>query len=450
MNSGVPPYSGIGRNGSISVENTRWLAPVHGDLARFLNLLLVYVAHIKEDSHDSAINFLNDANNLSGNLNSSTNITLNQEFYNASSFDYQFLMQWFEDILAPLPQECSNEQLEQVAESFDLLLQTLTADSIMSYKMQNMVEGFDELRKPLFKLYDRPSSFENEGSSYEHPIYKNIHKTEREVLDFQKYQLSILANYDPYDGPHAEEGAITKIKKSLDYFQQNSLTKRDINFLSNLGINGDNFIREVDSFVRAVDNHLYFLEDQDQTKSDSHHLAKARDREKARGDIHKVLHGFHRYICNFAKYFSSEQNKNKYTEETQTQAQDPESERNYHQSKLQAQQSISGGNKFGTEFSEIHTELTSFMSENASNSGEDSNNKFFELVDSLPTDSINAQNSYGETLLNLAVFHGRLDWVRELLERGADPNISNDEGKTALDWAKHTNHQMIAEFLTIS
>ena len=49
---------------------------------------------------------------------------------------------------------------------------------------------------------------------------------------------------------------------------------------------------------------------------------------------------------------------------------------------------------------------------------------------------VNVQNGDGFTPLHVAAMWGREESVRELLERGADPEISDDEGMTPLDYAE--------------
>ncbi len=58
----------------------------------------------------------------------------------------------------------------------------------------------------------------------------------------------------------------------------------------------------------------------------------------------------------------------------------------------------------------------------------------------------NIQNDNGNTALMLAVGIGRLDFVRKLVYSGADPKIKNKEGKTAIDLAKEYDAQDIQAF----
>lgn len=50
-------------------------------------------------------------------------------------------------------------------------------------------------------------------------------------------------------------------------------------------------------------------------------------------------------------------------------------------------------------------------------------------------DAINAQNNLGDTPLHMAAARGDLEFALLLLERGADPNIQNKRGETALHHA---------------
>ncbi len=49
--------------------------------------------------------------------------------------------------------------------------------------------------------------------------------------------------------------------------------------------------------------------------------------------------------------------------------------------------------------------------------------------------AINLNGPGGSTPLMYAALYGDLESVRILLERGADPNLRNDSGTTALMWA---------------
>ena len=50
--------------------------------------------------------------------------------------------------------------------------------------------------------------------------------------------------------------------------------------------------------------------------------------------------------------------------------------------------------------------------------------------------AVNAQNGDGFTPLHVASMWGRDECARQLMERGADPDISDDDEMTPLDYAK--------------
>jgi ankyrin repeat protein len=60
--------------------------------------------------------------------------------------------------------------------------------------------------------------------------------------------------------------------------------------------------------------------------------------------------------------------------------------------------------------------------------------EFEEMLKNNP-DLINSKGTAGSTILMYAALYGTADNVRTLLDRGADPNIRNDAGATALMWA---------------
>ncbi len=60
---------------------------------------------------------------------------------------------------------------------------------------------------------------------------------------------------------------------------------------------------------------------------------------------------------------------------------------------------------------------------------------------------IHAVSDYGSTPLHGATFYGHADFVRLLLEHGADKTIKNNFGKTALDIAKEKSNQAIIDLL---
>ena len=51
--------------------------------------------------------------------------------------------------------------------------------------------------------------------------------------------------------------------------------------------------------------------------------------------------------------------------------------------------------------------------------------------------AVNTQNGDGFTPLHVAAMWGREESVRLLLERGADPAISDDEDMTPLDYSEN-------------
>ena len=62
-----------------------------------------------------------------------------------------------------------------------------------------------------------------------------------------------------------------------------------------------------------------------------------------------------------------------------------------------------------------------------------------------PGADINAQNQGGDTPLGAALLHGHLEIAKFLLNRGADPNIKNNRGKTNLDLSEGTGKAGHAE-----
>ena len=54
---------------------------------------------------------------------------------------------------------------------------------------------------------------------------------------------------------------------------------------------------------------------------------------------------------------------------------------------------------------------------------------------------------WNETALMIAVAFNYRDVVRVLLEAGADPNIKDSDGWTALDWAHYYNYRRITKIL---
>lgn len=70
-------------------------------------------------------------------------------------------------------------------------------------------------------------------------------------------------------------------------------------------------------------------------------------------------------------------------------------------------------------------------------------------VDGIPI-NINAQDTNGETILMLASKYGHIEIVRFLLDRGADTNIMDNQGQTALMKAKTKENSQIIQLLTQS
>jgi hypothetical protein len=70
-----------------------------------------------------------------------------------------------------------------------------------------------------------------------------------------------------------------------------------------------------------------------------------------------------------------------------------------------------------------------------------------ELTDLLPRADINARNEHGMTALMRAAYHGHVQIVRVLLERGADPNVTRNDNFTALSLAAFFGHTEIVEML---
>ena len=62
--------------------------------------------------------------------------------------------------------------------------------------------------------------------------------------------------------------------------------------------------------------------------------------------------------------------------------------------------------------------------------------------------NVNAQDSFGFTLLHYAVARSNLEAITFLREQGAQANIVNDRGQTALNLAQQDNKTNIAQILT--
>lgn len=63
---------------------------------------------------------------------------------------------------------------------------------------------------------------------------------------------------------------------------------------------------------------------------------------------------------------------------------------------------------------------------------------------------INARDNQGATALHYACLYGRLDLVKELIKRGANQNIVDNEGRTPIDWARQNRGFIKHQFETIS
>ncbi|MCI4407481.1 MAG: ankyrin repeat domain-containing protein [Thermofilum sp.] len=74
-----------------------------------------------------------------------------------------------------------------------------------------------------------------------------------------------------------------------------------------------------------------------------------------------------------------------------------------------------------------------------------------ELLASVPDfhrmEYVNATPSYGSTPLHYAAYNGHTDFVKLLLENGADPSIKDNSGKTAADLARERGHIEIANMI---
>lgn len=62
--------------------------------------------------------------------------------------------------------------------------------------------------------------------------------------------------------------------------------------------------------------------------------------------------------------------------------------------------------------------------------------------------NINALSTNGSSVLMMAIYEGREDMARLLIERGADRSVKNDYGDGALEWAMRFNHLNIARMVS--
>ena len=64
-----------------------------------------------------------------------------------------------------------------------------------------------------------------------------------------------------------------------------------------------------------------------------------------------------------------------------------------------------------------------------------------------PDVNVNAQDLAGTTILMLAAYYGHGELVELILTRGADPNLRDNQGRTALRRASESGHLGIIELL---
>ncbi|MBN1130335.1 MAG: ankyrin repeat domain-containing protein [Chitinispirillaceae bacterium] len=77
------------------------------------------------------------------------------------------------------------------------------------------------------------------------------------------------------------------------------------------------------------------------------------------------------------------------------------------------------------------------------------NPQYFQIAEMLIYEGspVNISNKNGESALILAVKAGQLQLVKLMIEKGADKNRKDREGKTALDWANELQHSEVSALL---
>ncbi len=84
--------------------------------------------------------------------------------------------------------------------------------------------------------------------------------------------------------------------------------------------------------------------------------------------------------------------------------------------------------------------------ENFLTASENGNTKKVKELLALGAD-INIQDYNGFTALMWAIYNGHTETAKELIKAGADVNIQDDEGWTALDYAEKNGHNDTAKLL---
>src|SRR5262245_41069080 len=73
--------------------------------------------------------------------------------------------------------------------------------------------------------------------------------------------------------------------------------------------------------------------------------------------------------------------------------------------------------------------------------------EYAEILLTDPAVDLNAQDTAGVTILMLASYYGHRDLVSLILRRGANPNLRDKQGRSALERAIAEWHQDIIELL---